>query len=97
MITKTLYVLLLIERSRREPVQYTQGMPNFAFDPTVRVPPAAPLSAPAVDKGEGAGEAVAALPPEVCVPVGWVLAVDVGDDVRPAGTSVTVEPSSTST
>ena len=83
----------------------TQGMPYLAFGETVRAPPAMPLSAPAVDEGavdEGAGESAAEPAPEVCAPmiaapVDWALAGDPPDEVRPGGTVVTVEPSSTST
>jgi hypothetical protein len=65
-------------------------MPYLACGETVRAPPAMPLSAPAVD--EGAGESAAEE-----TPVDWVLAVEVPDGARPAGTVVTVEPRSTST
>jgi hypothetical protein len=76
---------------RGTPIQLTQGMRYLAFGETVRAPPAMPVSAPAVDKGEGAGESVAEMAPEVCAPmilalVDWVPAVDPPADARPAGT-----------
>ena len=86
----------------RTVVQLTQGMPYLAFGETVSAPPAMPLSAPRVDEDAGAGESAAEPAPEVCAPmiaapVDWALAGDPPDEVRPGGTVVTVEPSSTST
>lgn len=76
-------------------------MPNFAFGETVIEPPVKPP--PPLQVGEDEDEfAAAALAPEVrapmtVAPVDWVPAVAVPGDARPAGTVVTVEPSSTST
>ena len=64
--------------------QYTQGIPYFAFAPTVTAPPAAPLLAGAVEDGAGVA------PP-------LVFEDDAEDEDKPAGTAVEVVPSKIST
>ena len=72
-------------RTDRAASQYTHGIPNFAFAVTVSAPPVTPLFAPFV--ANGAGEPVLALADGDVAPAA----------VRPGGTAVTDEPSSTST